>query len=456
MEVKDVSGNGALISAVAQDSPAWDAGFEPGCRILAVDGQPLRDLIDWRWLAADDEITLTYRDLDGEEGQVELWREEGQDWGFAFEGVVFDGIKLCRNACIFCFMRQLPEGMRDSLSLRDDDFRLSFLSGTFVTLTNVTPDDERRIIEQHLSPLRVSLHVTNPEVRLSMMGKHAMHGLEVLDRLLEAGIQVHAQIVLMPKINDGEVLAETLEWAYARPGIVNVGIVPLGYTKHQAKLQDSFNDAEAARAVVDTIVPFQRQALQERSTPWVFAADEFYTNAYPETLLENLPPASWYGTFDMFEDGIGIVRSFVDDWRREVDTGLGQRAAEALAASGKRAVLVNGFATRQFLTPLVESGPLRDVFEPLYVKNDFFGGNVDVTGLLVGADIAAAVAARSAQGQKDGLVFLLPNVVLNDDALLLDGMDMAQVQRAAGHCIHVVSCNASSYLEELIQILDND
>ena len=170
----------------------------------------MRDLIDWRWLSAEDEITVGYIDLDGEAGEVDLFRDEGEDWGFEFDGVVFDGVKQCRNACIFCFMRQLPDDMRASLTLRDDDFRLSFLAGTFVTFTNLSAEDEARIIEQHISPLRVSLHVSNPEVRRRIIGKHAAHGIEVLDRLLAAGIEFHAQIVLMPDENDGEVLRETL------------------------------------------------------------------------------------------------------------------------------------------------------------------------------------------------------------------------------------------------------
>lgn len=144
-----------------------------------MDGAPLRDIIDWRWLTADDDITVGYIDLDGEAGVVELEREPGERWGFEFDGVLFDSVKLCRNACVFCFMRQLPDGVRPSLVLRDDDFRLSFLAGTFVTLTNLKPEDEARIIEQHISPLRVSLHASEPELRRRMIGKHAAHGLQL-------------------------------------------------------------------------------------------------------------------------------------------------------------------------------------------------------------------------------------------------------------------------------------
>ncbi|MBR5259092.1 MAG: DUF512 domain-containing protein, partial [Eggerthellaceae bacterium] len=299
----------ARIAYVEPYSPADDAGFEPGCYITSVDGQSVRDIIDWRWLTAEDVIELGYIDLDGEEGEIELEREEGEDWGFSFEGVVFDGVKQCRNACTFCFMRQLPKGMRPSLTLRDDDFRLSFLSGTFVTLTNLMAEDERRIIEQHISPLRVSLHAADSEARRGLIGKHAQHGIDALDRLLEAGIEVHAQIVLVPEANDGEVLLNTLNWAYDRPGVLNIGIVPLGYTRYQSTFDHSFNDPGASQAVIDIISPFQQRALAERGTPWVYAADEFYRNAHGVDLLEKLPTAEHYGDFSMFEDGIGIIRS---------------------------------------------------------------------------------------------------------------------------------------------------
>lgn len=433
----------ALIESVLPESPADDAGFQPGCYLTHVDGYPLRDIIDWRWLTADDVITVDYIDLDGDSGQVELERYEGEDWGFEFEGVIFDAIKLCRNACTFCFMRQLPDHMRGSLTLRDDDFRLSFLSGTFVTLTNIKPEDEDRIIQQRLSPLRVSLHVSNPDVRRRMIGKHADHGLKVLDRLLDAGIQAHTQIVLVPGQNDGEVLRETLAWAYERPGIVNVGIVPLGFTKHQTCFHESFNGPESSWGVIRSIRPFQERALAERGTPWVFAADEFYTNAFGDRLLENLPPTSHYGDFSMFEDGIGIIRSYVDDWCEAQESGVAEKCASVLRSQGLTVRYVVGEAMQPFLDQLVASSPVAGVFQALTVKNDYFGGNVDVTGLLCGCDVAAAVS------KADGDLFVLPRVMFNDNMVTLDDMSVQDMENAAGKTMTVVSCNATDFLEEI-------
>ena len=439
---------GARIGSVEEGSPAYDAGFSAGCYITAVDGAPLRDVIDWRWMGSEDSIVVSYVDLDGEEGEVELWREPGESWGFEFEGLVFDGVRQCRNACTFCFMRQLPKGLRPSLYLRDDDFRLSFLVGTFVTLTNVSPEDEQRIIAQRISPMRVSLQVIDDAVRARMIGKHARHGVDVLERLLAAGIEFHAQIVLVPGQNDGEELAKTLAWAYERPGILGIGIVPIGYTRHQSVFDRSFNDQAASREVLQLIEPFQARALAERGTPWVFAADEFYRNAYRADLLDHLPLASFYGDFAMFEDGIGIIRSTVDDWHEACTQDAIERCARALRSAGATARMITGYAQKEFLDPLVAEAGIADCFEPLYVRNEFFGGNVDVTGLLVGEDIARAVASTAASHQQRS-IFLVPSVVFNDDGIALDGMTLGDMEKKAGQTLYMVSCTPKSYFNEI-------
>ncbi len=439
----------AFVKGVAAGSPADDAGFTPGCWVLAVDGQPLRDAIDWLWLSADDEIEVAYEDTEGDRGTVELFRDEGEEWGFEFDGAIYDGIRLCRNACTFCFMRQLPEEARSTLVLRDDDYRLSFLQGTFVTLTNITPEDEARIIEQQISPLRFSLHCITPEVRRAVIGKHAQHGIDVAERLLAAGIELHAQIVLMPGVNDGEELSRTLAWAWEHPGVLNVGIVPLGFTKFQDRFTESFNNPARAGAVVRAIEPFQTRARAERGYPWVYAADEFYRNAHPDDLLDNLPPTEDYGEFEMFEDGIGIVRSFVDDWR--ASGAQIHEAACALRAAGVRVHLVAGCAQREFLGPLVEQSELAGLLVPLYVENRYFGGNVDVTGLLCGCDIARALREED---ERSGVqLAVIPRVVFNDDMVTLDDMKIREIVNASGVAAHVVSCNGSEYLPEITALV---
>lgn len=450
----------AMIVEVVPESPADDAGFAAGCAITAVDGHPVRDIIDWRWLTADDEMVVGYVDADGDAGEIELFREEGEDWGFVFDGLIFDGVKLCRNACRFCFMRQLPDGMRPSLSMRDDDFRLSFLTGTFATLTNLSAADEERIIDQHLSPLRVSLHVADHDVRKALIGRHEAHGLAALERLLAAGIQVHAQIVLVPEQNDGEVLAATLAWAYERPNILSVGIVPLGFTKWQDEFSRSFNAAADARAVLERIEPFQQRALVERGEPWAFAADELYRNAYGAELLEHLPPTDHYGDFSMFEDGIGIIRSYVDEFAEACRSGLAARVAAILEAANVRAHFVVGEAMQPLLDRLFAESPLAGHLCALTVRNDFFGGNVDVTGLLTAADVVDAVngrfqrirSARPVGAAPSRELFLVPRVMFNDDGLTLDDSTVADMDALTGAPVAVVSCNPLDYLEEIASL----
>lgn len=435
------------IAGVVEESPAWAAGFEAGCFLTALDGQPIPDIIDWRWRSAAPSIEVGYIDLDGEAGAVVLERDDAEDWGFVFEGTVFDGVRRCRNGCTFCFMHQLPPGLRPSLYLRDDDFRLSFLSGTFVTLTNLTAADEQRIIDQRISPLHVSLQAADPAVRRRLIGKHAAWGLAALERLLDAGIRCAVQVVLVPGANDGAVLEDTLAWAEAHPGIESVGIVPLGYTRHQDRFDRSFNDPADARAVLDAIAPFQRRALERSGSPWVFAADEFYSNAYGDGLLENLPDAAFYGDFALFEDGIGIIRTVVDDWRSPEVREQARRAGEALEKAGRRALMVSGLAQRHFLDRLIAEAGLEGRLAPLYVPNGFFGGNVDVTGLLCGQDMARAVADRAA-ADPDAL-FFVPSIVFNDDGLTLDGWSADDLQRAAGCPVTVVSLSPTEYLAQI-------
>lgn len=438
----------AIIASVDAGSPAACAGFQAGDAITFVDGQPVRDILDWQWLTTEDVVDISYVGRDGDEGCVSVERDWAESWGITFEGVLFDGVRTCRNACTFCFMRQLPEGLRSSLYVRDDDFRLSFLQGNFVTLTNLTDEDVRRIITQRISPLRVSLHAVDGAVRTALMGRHAPTGLANLEALLDAGIEVDAQIVLVPGMNDGTVLDETLAWAYKRAGIRSVGIVPLGYTAHQDAFYESFDDPREASSVIEQIRPFQERAMAERGIAWAFASDELYLDAYGDAVLDHLPDAAFYGDFPLFEDGIGIVRASVDGFARAVSTGAAHQAADALAKARISAHLVCGFSMKPYLPQLIEASPLAKRLVPLFVRNDFFGGNVDVTGLLAGADMAQAI--RNA-GEEDAL-FLLPAVAFNADGVTMDDMTAEDIGALSGRPVQVVPSNPLDCIDHLIKI----
>ena len=253
-------------------------------------------------------------------------------------------------------------------------------------------------------------------------------------------------------------------------GVLDVCIVPLGFTKHQTCFTKSFDDPDAAYRAMEVIKPVQERALAERGTLWAFAADEFYCNAYGDALLEHLPPASCYGEFEMFEDGVGIVRSFADDWRRAVESGADAACAQALRKSNVIARLVFGFATRGFAARLVGESAVTGLVRPLFVKNDFFGGNVDVTGLLCGCDIVRAIrdaalgegpldepasledADSPASSDSPLALFCIPRVVFNDDGVTLDDMTLADIEKAAGAHVAVVSCNGSEFLPEIARL----
>jgi putative radical SAM enzyme (TIGR03279 family) len=344
-------------------SPADDAGLEPGMRVLTAAGHTLHDTLDWLWYASEDEVPITVLTAAGEPPEeAVLERNPGESWGLGFAEELFDGVHTCCNACVFCFMTMLPQGMRPALYLRDDDFRLSFSSGNFVTLTNITDEELERIIEQHLSPLNVSLHAVTPDVRARLMGKNAPRGLEVLERLLAAGIEVHAQVVLMRGYNSGEELDRTLQWVSEHPGITSLGIVPYGYTRY-AHIQDAGFNAEQAQQVINQLTPWQQRSRQQTTRTRYHLADGFYTLANPYTpmlekghrglppmsrhprvgggkhtsmLRQALPPAEHYDGYPQYDDGIGMLRAFIDEWDAALAEGErgGEGAAEVSEQDG--------------------------------------------------------------------------------------------------------------------------
>lgn len=407
-------GVGAWIASVEPGSPAYEAGLEPGMRVLQANGHELGDIIDWRWEADGGSVELVVVDSsDGLEYLCELEREPGQDWGIEFTDVLFDGERTCRNACVFCFMEMLPKGVRSTLSLRDDDYRLSFLQGNFVTLTNLSDADVDRIVERRLEPMNVSLHAVTPEVRARLMGRNAARGMEVLERLCEAGIEVHAQVVVCPGENDGAELARTLDWVEAHPTVTSIGLVPLGYTRFSPHFSRSFSDEpERAREVIEQVRPYQERARAALGVTKYQLSDEFYLDARME-----VPSAEWYDGYPQFYDGIGMLRSFMD----ETDELLVARSAEldAIAAQlegcGLSVLAVCGGAAEAVVARLLECSPLSGRARALAVPCAFFGGNVDVTGLICGSDLEEGLP-----GDLGGTLVMVPDVLVNSDGLLLD------------------------------------
>jgi putative radical SAM enzyme (TIGR03279 family) len=433
---------GGVIATVEAGSPVARAGIRAGDVIVSVDGNPLPDVIEWMWRADGTSVEVTVASGDGAERAATIVREPDEGWGVDFASVVFDGIRECDNACAFCFVGQLPPGLRPSLYVRDDDYRLSFLVGNFVTLTNVDDADVARIVEERLSPLYVSVHAVDPEVRERLICPTVDdRALEHLDTLLAGGIEVHAQVVIVPGVNDGDVLERTLAWLAARPGIASVGVVPVGTTRHGRPGLAGFRTPEAAEAVIARLRPWQVRMRAERGETWVQAADEFYLTA-------RAPLPAWedYDSFPQFENGIGMTRAFLDELA-ELVKGFGADGPHTCGV-----VLVTG----ELFAPVLEamartlSGHGRLV-RVLPVRNELFGDTVTVAGLLGGADLEAAIhadaRARAGAGAHD--TYLLPDVVLNDDGLTLDGYDLEWVAEGAGADVRLVSCDAAGLVTAL-------
>ena len=435
------AGPGGRIASVEPEGPAGLAGLEVGETIVAVEGEPLRDVIDWMWTADGDSVALRVRDVRDVERDVVVTRDWDEPWGLEFDGVVFDGIRECDNACSFCFVAQLPPGMRPSLYVRDDDFRLSFLSGNFVTLTNLSDDDVDRIIAQRLSPMHVSLHAVDGDVRRRLMCPSTDdRALEFIDRLLQAGIVLHVQIVLVPGVNDGPVLERSLEWLSQREGVESVGVVPVGMTRYQSRIAAGYDTPQAAAVVLAQLEPWRERRLTDLA--WVYAADEFYLAAG-----EPLPSWDDYDDFPQFENGIGMVRAFIDETGEALDELPG--APDAAVDDRPRVALVTGtlFApVLRSLAPALARTGCRIVVLP--VDNDLLGGNVNVAGLLGGGDIARAVASR----REEADVFLVPDVAVNDDTLFLDDLTPAAVAATADTDVRLVSCDAAGLVSALLQL----
>lgn len=410
---RDADARGALVTAVAPESPADDAGIEPGMRVLSVNGAPLADMVDWLWEASDASCELEV--LDERDGLIDtayLERLPGEDWGIEFDGAVFDGMRTCVNACTFCFMRMLPPHMRGTLYIRDDDYRLSFLQGNFVTLTNLSDEDVERIITHRLSPMNVSLHAVSPDVRRRLMGRNAARGLEVLERLIGADIEIHAQIVLVPGENDGVELDRTLAWCAARSQVTSLGIVPLGYTRFQDRFTASYSDDPAsARAVIEQVRPYQERARAERGRTVFQLADEFYLDAGLP-----VPEAASYDGYPQYYDGIGMIRSYLDEALalRSAEAARIEGLRERLRAAGLELVVLSGAAAAPTVERFVGEPGLGGLVLP--IKNDYFGGNVDVTGLICACDILAQLPGDLAR-----VMLIVPDVIFNADGVTLDG-----------------------------------
>lgn len=435
--VTNIRRRGVEICEVTPNSLGAEMDLESGDRIIKVNGRVVRDYLDFRFhTAGETELVLEVRKKSGEDWEVELERAEGEDFGLAFEQIV---PRQCANECIFCFCNGNPADARPSLFIKDEDVRLSFLYGNYTTLTSITEDEMRRIVEQRLSPQYVSVHATDLDVRAYLLGidKQRADISAKLARLLDAGIEVHAQVVLCPGINDNEVLKKTIfDLAAEFPRITSVAIVPLGLTRYNNDPRLTRVTPEFCRNVIDQVTAIQKELHAKLGTNFALLGDEIYLRAG-----RRIPARSHYGNYPQIEDGVGMVRSFANEFAALVRRLEREQWTSASNTSG---TIFTGtlFAPvlRKMIDKLNDQFGTRLVVEAL--ENSYFGGDVSVAGLLTGQDL---VQARE---RVTGEFVCIPRQMLkSDDAIMLDGMNLAEVSRALGQPVHAIN------LKELATLL---
>ncbi len=399
------------VTGVQPESIGAELGLREGSELLSVNGRELDDFLDWEFLTAEEEFVLHVRQPDGEEIEFEIERPLNEPLGVALEP---PRIRRCANRCDFCFVDGLPDGLRDVLYIRDDDYRLSFRYGNFATLTNLKPHDVQRIIDYRLSPLYVSVHATDPVVRRYLLRNPTAP--EILPQLSEFaahGIEFHTQVVMSPGVNDGAVLQETLQDLYNfGPSVLNCSVVPVGLTEHSKHHLVREPTADECRAAICVVEQWAERARMERGVTWAFGADELYLRAG-----ESLPPADIYDGFEQVENGVGSVR-----WLQQRIAQSGIRRDEW---AGKSVGVVTGTAMAPLmpmvLEPLARLASAR--FDLIPVTNTLFGPSVTTAGLLPGSAVQQALL-----GRRDLDLVLIPGESINDDGLFIDSLSLELLQ----------------------------
>ena len=427
---------GVRVESVARASIAEEAGLAAGDRILSVSGKTISDLLDLHFLTSRNRFLLRWATPEGEERERTI-RTAGKPLGVFPEPV---RVRRCRNRCIFCFVHQLPKGMRRSLYIKDEDVRLSFLHGQYVTFSDISEEEIRKIIRYGLSPLYVSIHTTDAPLRRRMLGNpRAADVMDVMRRLTSAGIELHGQIVVCPGINDGAELARSIETlAGLRPGLLSVAVVPVGLTAHRAKLPPlRAVTREEARATLSLLARMRRRLGDRRGEPFAVAADEYYLLAG-----RAIPGRHAYGSFSQIGNGVGLLRKFLDESR----TLFRRKRWKRSDAGG---TVISGVSPRGYISGFLTEFSRRAgaSFVPLAVPNRLMGKSVTVTGLLGGEDILQALHRRNVSR------IYLPSVCLRDAGdLFLDNTSPSDIARETGAEVHLFEPTPAGFYETVCNV----
>ena len=427
---------GLMIDGVLPGSIAEELEIEPGDRLMAVNGNPLRDVIDYNYFTSEDLLVLDVEKADGELWELEVERDEGEPLGITFPA---PEPARCGNNCVFCFVHQLPKGLRRPLYVKDEDYRLSFLYGNYVTLANIGRAELERIKEQRLSPLYISVHATDPLLREQLLGKSKILPiLEVMRELAEARITMHTQIVLCPGLNDGEAFARTVEdMAQMHPWVASLAVVPVGLTGHRKKLpQLTPLTREFAISFIEEWGPKSLALAERLEEPFLFLADEFYIKGRLP-----FPPLESYGDLPQLENGVGMIPLFLSEAEQVLED------AEHLGEG--RITVVTGESPYRYLAEFLDrlSETTGATVTPVAVKNKLFGGAVTVTGLVCGKDIIAAL-----QGVELGDLVLIPDVMIKEgEGMFLDDVTLEELESELGKPVLVVESTPFGIYDALVE-----
>ena len=427
----------AEISGVIPGSIGAELGVEKGDFLISINGIVPQDLIDYRYLSADEYIDVEIEKPDRQRIVLEIEKDADEDLGLVFTQDTFDGMKRCKNKCIFCFVDQMPPNLRDSLYIKDDDYRLSLLYGNFITLTNMKEADLQRIMEMHISPIYISVHSTEPEIRKRMLNNpQAGKLISIMTRLAEAGIEMHTQVVLCPGINDGEHLAETIAtlqnfW----PQVKSVAVVPVGITKYQKNpLLRSYTPSEA-KIIIRDVTRRQEEFKSKINSNFVFLADEFYLLAG-----EEIPSYDHYEGFPQIENGVGLVRYFWHDFQKAAP-----KLPQALK-NKKKFFIVTGISGGPVLEPIIQRlNEIKNLEVNLIkISNDFFGRTVTVTGLLTGHDLILGLEEWRKEEEEVPEIFISSTMLKYGADVFLDNTKVSQVAARLNCKINVLEPKGES------------
>lgn len=444
-----------LIKEVAPGSIAEEMEIEPGDILLTINNKEIEDVFDYRYLIKDEYVEVLIRKPDGEEWELEIEKEYEDDLGLEFENGLMSDYRSCSNKCIFCFIDQMPPGMRETLYFKDDDSRLSFLQGNYITLTNMTEKDIERIIKMQLAPINISVQTTNPELRCKMLNnRFAGEKLEYLQMLYEGHVEMNGQVVCCKGVNDGAELERTIDdLAKYLPFMRSVSVVPAGITKFREGLFPiEMFTKEEAEAVIDLIESRQQEYYEKFGLHFIHASDEWYILAGRE-----FPEEERYDGYIQLENGVGMMRLFISEFQRELEELLEDNERSKAAKAVKRTVTIATgkltYATLQkFAKQLMEVFPGLNI-HVYAIRNDFFGETITVSGLITGQDLLKQIKEHKDAGEELGDTLLIPsNMLRMGEQVFLDDMTVQELEEALGMKIVATEAEGEAFIEAVLDV----